>query len=449
MKNLFTALITLLLASSLVADEIAVTVYNSNLGVISENRNLKFEKGTNRIEIKDVPTLIDPSSVRFELLDREKKLQILEQNYAYDLVSPDQMYLKYIDKEIELVDKSGNLYKGILLAAGSGAITISEPSGRIKIIQLGQVTEVAFPVLPEGLITRPTLFWKYLSDFSGETTGNFSYQTAGMNWNAEYVGLLSEDDKNLNLSGWASINNQSGKSYSDAKLKLIAGEINRADDVFIRGGRAKSTAYLAEDASGFQEKAFFEYHMYTLPRKATLADKEQKQISLFEPASTTVEKVYLYKPDTNPKNVDVAIKFVNSEATGLGMPLPAGRVRLFKADTDGMKILLGEERIDHTPKDEKLSLKVGTAFDITAEYAVKDQLRVSSKIEDQTFEITLNNRKDTDITVEIEKKLYGFWEIIEADFEFEKKDATTILFKQKLTKNGSKTVNFKVRFSYR
>ena len=450
MKTFLLFLLLTVVSAIAVADDIAVTVYNSNLGVVSENRTLSFENGINRIAIKDVASLIDAASVRFELLNSNNNISILEQNYAYDLVSPDQMYQKYIDKEIELVDKEGNLYKGTLLASGGGAITISEPSGRIKIVQLGHIVEINFPVLPEGLITRPTLFWKYSSDFSGKAEGNLSYQTSGMNWNAEYVGILSSDDKNLGLNGWASINNQSGKTYNDAKLKLIAGDIHRASQPQQRGrGMMKSMALAEDSYAGFEEKSFFEYHMYTLPRKATLANKENKQISLFEPAETEVEKIFLYKPDYNPKKVEVALKFTNSKSDGLGMPLPAGRVRLFKADDDGMKILLGEDYIEHTPKDEKVMIKVGNAFDITAEYILKSQNRVSPKVEDQEFEIKLNNRKDSPVTVEIEKKLYGYWEIISADFEFKKKDAQTITFKQKIEQSGSKTVNFKVRFSYR
>lgn len=450
MKYVILFLLTIVTAAAVFADDIAVTVYNNNLGVVSENRTLDFQKGMNMIAFKDVPALIDVASVRFELNDPSKSVAILEQNYAYDLVSPDKMYQKYIDKEIELVDKNGNVYKGTLLSAGSGAVTISEPSGKIKIIQLGQIVEVNFPVLPEGLITRPTLFWKYNSDFSGKAEGNISYQTSGMNWNAEYVGLLTDDDKNLDLTGWASINNQSGKTYKDATLKLIAGDIHRATSESLqRRPMMKSMAMDAAVGESFEEKQFFEYHMYTLPRKATVADKENKQISLFEPASTSVDKIFLYRPDVNAKKVEVAIKFKNSKESGLGMPLPAGRVRLFKADTDGTKILLGEDRIDHTPKDEKVSIKVGYAFDITADYKMVSQKRISDKVEEQEYEITLNNRKDTDVEVEIEKKLYGFWEIITPGFEYEKKDASTITFKQKIEQNGSKTVNFKVRFSYR
>jgi len=202
-------------------------------------------------------------------------------------------------------------------------------------------------------------------------------------------------------------------------------------------------------AKGFEEKAFFEYHLYTLPRKTTLADKEMKQISLFEPAETSVEKVFIYKPERNPKNVEVALKFQNSAQAGLGLPLPAGRVRLFKADDDGSLILLGEDWIEHTPKDEELNVKVGYAFDIAAEERLMDQTRISKQVEERDYEIELRNRKEQAITVEVEKKLYGFWEVIEANFAYTMKDANTLLFEIPVDAGETVVLKCKVRFTLR
>ena len=220
MKKLTLITSLLLISAVVIADEIAVTVYNSNLGVISEKRTLKFDKGIGSLQFRDVPSLIDANSVGFTV-EGNRNVSILEQNYAFDLVSPDKMYQKYIDKEIELIDKQGKLYQGTLLAFNSGAITIQEKSGRIKIVLLSHVVEVNFPSLPDGLITRPTLFCKYDSDFSGEALCEVSYQTSGLSWSAEYVGLLNSTETQLDLSGWAAINNSSGKTYKDAKLKIV------------------------------------------------------------------------------------------------------------------------------------------------------------------------------------------------------------------------------------
>jgi hypothetical protein len=447
MRYLLTVLWVLVTPAALLADELAVTIYNSNLGVVSETRSLEFKKGVNRLAFRDVPSLIDASSVRFDVVGAGHNVAILEQNYAFDLVSPEQLYAKYVDNEIELLDKDGKLYTGTLLAYTSGAVTLREKTGRIKVVQLANITEVNFPSLPEGLITRPTLFWLYTSDFEGPLDCQVGYQTSGMNWSAEYVGVLSSDEKKLDLLGWSSINNTSGKTYSDATLKLVAGDIHRAQQKM--PPRYMESMALAGEAAakGFEEKAFFEYHLYTLPRKATLANNEIKQISLFEPAKTMVEKVFVYKPERNPDNVEVAIKFQNSAKTGLGLPLPAGRVRLFKADDDGSLILLGEDMIEHTPKDEELTLTVGYAFDIAAEERLMDQTRISKQVEERTYEIELRNRKEQAVTIEVEKKLYGFWEIVDSNFPYTKKDATTVLFKIPVGASETVVVTYRVRIT--
>ena len=435
----------LLIPGVIMANNLAVTVYNSNLGVVSETRSLDFTKGIGRLAFRDVPSAIDASSVTFEIIGQQRNVSILEQNYAYDLVSPEQIYSRYIDKPIELVDKDGKLYSGTLLAYNSGAITLRDSKGGIKIVQLGNIAEVNFPSLPDGLITRPTLFWRYQSDYDGKLDCKVGYQTSGLTWSAEYVGILSKNDDNLNLSGWASINNTSGKTYTDATLKLIAGDINRSS----RQPRfaAKTLAVMEDAAAGFEEKAFFEYHMYTLPRKATLANKEIKQITLFEPASTSVEKQFIYRPDRNPTQVEVAIKFTNSAKAGLGMPLPAGRVRLFKTDDDGSLILLGEDNIQHTPRDEKISLKVGYAFDIKAKENMIKREKISQRVEDREFEIELRNRKDSPVTIQIEKKLWGYWEVLDANFPYEIKDAETLQFAIPVGARETATVRYKVRFT--
>ena len=429
------------------ADDVAVTVYNSNLGVVSENRTLRFEKGINRLAFRDVPSQIDASSVTFEITTPGKNATILEQNFAFDLVSPAKMYARYIDEAVELIDKEGRLYGGKLLSHGGGAVTLQDGSGRVKIVSLENITEVKFPVLPEGLITRPTLFWLYNSDFSGPLECRVSYQTSGMNWTAEYVGVLNHDETKLDLTGWSSISNTSGKTYKDATLRLIAGDISRVRPAAPRMMRKTLALEEAVAGAGFEEKEFFEYHLYTLPRKVTVADKEIKQISLFEPASTPVEKVYLYQPDRNPRQVKVTVEFRNSREAGLGMPLPAGRIRLFKADDDGAMILLGEDRIRHTPKDEELKVTVGYAFDIAAEEKLIDQVRISSRVDEREWEIELRNHKNEDITISVEKRLYGFWEIIESNYEFLKKDANTVVFEVPVKANSNATLKLKVRFT--
>ena len=225
MKALSIAIFSLLAAVPAYADDVAVTVYNSNLGVVSEARTLPFEKGTHQTQFRDVPDQIDPASVRFEPIGSGHNVSILEQNYAFDLVSTDKLYERYIDREITLIDKSGKVVSGKLLASDGDAITLIGSDGGVKIVQLDNVAETSLPELPDGLITKPTLFWLYNSDFAGDLKCRVGYQTSGMNWEAEYVGLLSTDEKQLDLSGWASITNRTNKTFEDATLKLVAGDI--------------------------------------------------------------------------------------------------------------------------------------------------------------------------------------------------------------------------------
>ncbi len=449
-SNVFLTVLIIALAGSVAAEDIAVTVYNGDLGVVNETRELEFDKGVGKLAFRDVPARIDASSVRFQVANGSD-IAILEQNYAFDLVSPDQMYAKYLDQTIELIDKEGRLYGGQLLAYSGNMVTLLESSGRVKIVSLSNITEVNFPVLPDGLITRPTLFWLYQSNVSGKEKCEVSYQTSGMNWTAEYVGLLNEKETHLDLSGWASINNVSGKTYADARLKLIAGDINRARPTGFdkRGGMELMTMAPRADAAGFEEKEFFEYHMYTLPRKATLANKEVKQVSLFEPASTSVDKKYLYKPDSDPEAVSVNVEFTNSKESGLGMPLPAGRVRMFKADSDGSLILLGEDQIEHTPKDEEVMLTIGTAFDIKGEQTLVSKERISKQVEDRVFEIELRNHKSEDVVITIEKRVWGFWEVVESNFATKKKDANTLTVDVPVKADSTAKLTLKVRITSR
>ncbi|PKK84195.1 MAG: DUF4139 domain-containing protein [candidate division Zixibacteria bacterium HGW-Zixibacteria-1] len=438
-----------LIWGTVVADEISVTVYNSNLGVVHETRTLNFEKGSGRVSFTDVPSQIDPTSVGFEMSDPGKSAVILEQNYAYDLVSPEKIYSKYIDKKIDLFDKSGNIFSGTLLSFSGGAFVLREDNSKVQIVRVEQVVNANFPELPEGLITRPTLFWLYDSDFSGKADCEVSYQTSGIDWNAEYVGILSGDEKNLDLTGWSSINNRSGATYKNATLKLIAGDIHRAPTPRMRApmGMADEAVMLKSSAAGFEEKEFFEYHMYTLPRKATIADNEIKQIALFEPASTTIKKEYYYQPAFNAKKVKVVIKFTNSKEAGLGIPLPAGRTRVFKADDDGSMVLLGEDNIDHTPRDEEVKLTIGYAFDISAEETVLGYNRISPQIDEREYKIELRNHKKENVSIIIEKQLYGDWDVTQSSHEFKKKDANTLTFEVPVKADGKEVVKYMVRTS--
>jgi len=435
-----------ILAGSAIADDIALTVYNSNLGVVREIRNLTFEKGPGRIAFTDVAAQIDATSVTFEMVDTTLAVDILEQNYAYDLVSPDKIYGKYIDQNVDIITEKGELFSGTLLSYNGGYLIIKQADGKIRSVVQGSVRDVTFPDLPDGLITRPTLFWLYNSNFAGSADAIVGYQTNGINWHAEYVGVLSGDEKNLDLTGWISIDNRSGKTYKDARLKVIAGDIHRAQpqsriDMML----TRETSIAAKGAPGFEEKPFFEYHLYTLPRKATIADNETKQISMFEPARATVAKELRYQAAPGNKDVNVYIKMKNSEAVGLGMPLPAGRVRIFKADSDGSLILLGEDRIDHTPKNEEVKLTVGQAFDVVGETTQVSRRRVSDKISETDYRIEVRNQKEEPATVIVEYTPYGFWEIVNPSLDYAKKSANLVEWTLTIPAQDKQTIDFTLR----
>ncbi len=435
-----------ILAGSAMADDIALTVYNSNLGVVREIRNLTFEKGSGRIAFTDVASQIDATSVTFDMVDTTLAVDILEQNYAYDLVSPDKIYGKYVDQNVDIITEKGELFSGTLLSYTGGYLIIKQADGKIRSVVQGTVRDVTFPDLPDGLITRPTLFWLYNSDFAGSADAIVGYQTGGISWHAEYVGILSGDEKNLDLTGWVSIDNKSGKTYQDAKLKVIAGEIHRAqpEAPTYRGPMVEQMA-MAKGAPGFEQKQFFEYHLYTLPRKATIADNETKQISMFEPARATVTKELRYQAAQGNKDVNVYIKMKNSEAVGLGMPLPAGRVRIFKADTDGSLILLGEDRIDHTPRNEEVKLTVGQAFDVVGETTEVTRRRVTDKITETDYRIEVRNQKDEPATVVVSYAPYGYWEIVNPSLDYAKKSANLVEWTLTIPAQDKQTIDFTLR----
>jgi len=321
-------------------------------------------------------------------------------------------------------------YSGILQASDGGTVTLLKSDGSLEVVKTEKVVKFDFPSLPEGLITKPTLVWLFDSRVSGKQDGEVSYITRGMDWHAEYVGVLSEDEKDMDISAWVSIENNSGGTFDDAKLKLVAGDVNVIQQQ-VRGGRGNEMMFetaAPRAKADFEEKSFFEYHLYTLPRTTSLKNNEIKQIALFEPASTNIDKEYIYPGGSDVK---VNLVFTNSKERGMGMPLPAGKFRIMKRDSDGAMEFVGEDMIDHTPRDEDLELFLGNAFDLVGERVVKDSRRVSQTVRDEDVEITLKNRKeDEDVEIVVKQQFYrGAWEILKTNFEYTKEDASTAEFK--------------------
>lgn len=431
---------------------LAVTVYNANLGVVKDTRTLKIASGRSEIAIRDVAQLIDPTSVHIKL-DGE----VIEQNYQYDLVSAAKILQKYIDKPVQLISDKGEALEGKLLSASDQIVLQKKEGGLIMIPNLTNY-RISVGSLPEGLITRPTLIWTVDSKSAKNQDVEISYQTGGMNWHAEYVAVLNDNDTKLDLNSWVSIMNESGTTYNDAELKLVAGDVNlvsQRNQMPLR----KDMAYAQEQAGApqFQEKEFFEYHIYNLQRPATLNNNETKQISLFQAENVNITKKFLYKGGIGSyypmgqggqkQKVSVAVEFENKSANNLGMPMPKGKVRLYKSDGKTIEFI-GEDMIDHTPRDERVKLKIGDAFDIAVEDIQTDNKRISDRVYDQSYEITFRNRKKEDIVIEVERYLGLNWEILSSSIDYQKKDAQNILFKVPVAKNGETKLKFSVRYSY-
>ncbi len=448
MKRTFVvALFVVALANLAFADDVAITVYNQNLALVKEGRTLDFQKGVNKMNLTDVASSIDPTSVHFKLKSGGDNIQLLEQNYQYDLVSSDKILEKYLGNDIDVIMKNGDVLHGRYLSSSSGYLVLQLPEGAIRLINGLEMLSVTAPKLPEGLIVVPTLQWLLSSEVSGKRDVEVSYLTSNINWHAEYIALLDATDTKLQLSGWVSLDNQSGKTYRDAKLKLVAGDINRVkppQPMYAKGAVMLDRVATAE---GFEEKAFFEYHMYTLGRPSTIANNETKQVSLFDPATTPIKKLYRYTAADGSKDVNVVVSFKNSEANGMGMPLPAGKIRLTKLDTDGSEEFLGEDQIDHTPKDEEVEIKVGNAFDVVGETNTIDSKRISDHVSELTIEVKLRNHKKEDVTVSALYNVWGDWQVLESNFTYVKKNARQIEFTVPVAKDGESVLRFRVRLN--
>ncbi|MDZ7401958.1 MAG: DUF4139 domain-containing protein [candidate division KSB1 bacterium] len=424
---------------------LAVTVYNNDLAVVKDVREIELQKGRSELKFQDVAASIDPTSVHFKSLTAPDKVAIVEQNYEYDLIHTDKILQKYIDRKIRIDLKEG-IFHGTLLSYDGGNVIVKTDADTVKLISRSNILNIDFPKLPEGLITRPTLVWIIDSDQAGKHQTEVSYMTSGMRWSAEYVAVVKNDDQRLELNAWVSIDNRSGAAYPDARLKLIAGEVHRIPQAIPRRA-AKGLALEAMDVAApqFEEKSFFEYHMYTLTRPATILDNQIKQISLFPAAETPVKKIYSYESHRSQDDIRVNLEFFNSQQNGLGMPLPAGKVRVYKQDpADGSLEYVGEDLVDHTPKDEKVRLFLGNAFDLKAERAMTNRVSTGKNSWDESYQIKLRNHKDVPVEIVVVEKFYGFWEIKKSTHTYKKKDANTVEFLVNVPRDQEVTLEYTV-----
>jgi len=437
---------------------VAVTVYNQDLALVRDQRPVDLERGVFTLPFRDVAARIDPTSVAFQAL-RGGGVDVLEQNYEYDLLTPDALLAKYVGETVTLyVPKEDGREVAV------PAKLLSLQGGRVyqigDSIALNPPGRVVLPALKGDLKALPTLVWTLASERQGKEPVEVSYLTGGMSWKADYVATLSSDDRSLAIGGWVTLQNASGTDFPNAKLKLVAGDIHRASDTGAMNEKIalRAAAQVADEAR-FEERTFFEYHLYDLPRPTTIKNNQTKQIRLLEGSGIRTDRVYLLAGASwyytqqygGEKGLKVGVyqEFDNKKSNGLGMALPAGVVRLYKADTDGTLQLVGEDRIDHTPRDERVKVKVGEAFDVIAERKQTDfQVLSSGHLYEEEFEVTLRNHKDDAVTVQVVEPLPSEWRILSTTHDWKKLDAFTVRFDIPVPANGEATLKYRVQIEF-
>ena len=444
-------------------------------GLVRHERSVRIGAGRSTLRFSDVAGMIDPTTVTFSSLT-DPATRVLEQNFQFDLVSSQKLLQKYLDRPVTVERTQGgqaSTLSGTLLSAGDGLVMRSEDG---TVTSLRDYSSVRFPQLPGGLITQPTLEWLLSSAKGGEQRARVTYQTAGITWWTDYNLVFAPGkDANsglLDLSAWVSIINQSGATYTDARLKLVAGEVNRVapQPLIMRRDQVEVAASPMMDSSGFEQKAFFEFHLYTLGRRATLPDNSTKQIELFDQARQVPARKVLvfdalslgyaadapltersYGAGGNPK-IDVFLEFRNDRQFGLGMPLPAGRIRVSQLDSaDGSLEFIGEDRIDHTPKDERVRIKLGSAFDVVGERRQVDfSIDTRARWMEEEIEVKLRNRKEEPVEVLVRERLYRWsnWKITSRTQDFTREDSRTVVFPVRLARDAEAVVRYRVRYSW-
>jgi hypothetical protein len=448
------------------AQGVELTVYNQGIALVRDKRSFDLEQGINEVRFSDVAAQIDPTSVHFRSLTDPQGTSVLEQNYEYDIVGSQKLLQKYLDRQVELITQDGSKYQGKLLS-GANDIILQDADGSVKVVRLDQVRQFSFPALPAGLITRPSLVWLLNAAKVGSQDVEVTYMTNGVNWNADYVVQLNKDDTALDLNGWVTLDNQSGAAYTNAKLKLVAGDVNVVRQPKTMLDRGAGMAPAATATPAVQERQLFEYHLYDVQRPVTVADNQTKQIEFTRAAAVPAEKFFVYDgaqglqfggyPITDQgygtyssPDVNIYLQIKNEEKAELGIPLPAGRVRVYKADVDGSLQFVGEDQIDHTPKDETVRLRLGNAFDIVGERHQTDFRQLGKDVIEESFEITLRNHKSAAVEVRAVEHLFRWnqWDIVKESAEHTKLDQGTAEWRLEVPANGETKLTYTVRYQF-
>ena len=450
--------------------------YNSawgvpGFGVVKQVRDVNLKKGVNEVPFSDVARFLDPTTVSFRDLS-DAGTQVLEQSFKFDLVSPTKLLESYLDKNVTVSVQEGNdvrTVSGTLLSANQGQLVLKAPQG-LEILPAGNA-QVRLGSMPEGFLTKPTLLWLLDAKTGGKHQIRTTYQTGGLTWRADYNLVLNAADTAADMTAWVSILNVSGMSYPDTNLKLVAGDVQRVVPKHQRMA-VMERAYGASDppVAGFEEKAFFEYHLYTLPRKTSILSNMTQQLTLFPAVQgMSITKELLYaptwqaspgnQPNTNTnwdpaagQKVGVYVSFKNDKDNKMGMPLPGGRLRAYKEDPDdGTLEFVGEALINHTPRNETVRFKLGNAFDVVGERTRTDfSINKAGKTMSESIKIEIRNQKDVAQSVVIRERLFRWknWDLLEKSAPYKKLDANTIEWKVDVPPEGSRTITYTVKYTW-
>ena len=439
-------------------EEVSVTVYNSNIGLVKDTRRLRLPDGLTDLKFTGVAAQIMPQTVHIKSLTDPSTLEVLEQNYEYDLLNPQKLLEKFVGKEIRIL-KDGIEIPVTILSTNNGLVY--RIGDRIFTDHGAYPGQLIFPGIPENLIAKPTLVWLLENRLDRPQKVEATYLTQGINWKSDYVMVLDKEDRKMDLTGWVTLANTSGTGYRNARLKLVAGDVNRVlDEYGYRNGVGRLEEFAAKSAAApFTEQAFFEYPLYSLQRPTTIKDNQTKQVTLLASNQVPVEKRFLYygaqnyyrrqfgMPVSNQK-VGVYVEIANKKENHLGIPLPKGTIRVYKADDDGSLQFVGEDRIDHTPKDETIKIKMGEAFDLVAERKQTDWRKLADNLYEVAFEVSVRNHKDTPVTVSVIEPIPGDWEILSNSHDYKKVEAHTVQFEIPVKKDGKAKLAYRVRMKF-
>jgi len=440
--------------------DLAVTVYNSNIALVRDVRQLALPNGVFRLKLMDIAATVNPATVHFRSLTDPEKLTVIEQNYEYDLLEPAKLLHKYIGKQVTLIHSMAE--NGSIKPGEVKATLLADNNGPVWKIGDDIVTGVSsqgyrFPEVPANLYERPTLLMSLENSGARKQQMEASYLASNLSWNADYVLTVGRDDRAADLDGWVTLSNNSGTAFHNARLQLVAGDLNRLPGNGLRDMEVNAKAMARAAAPQFQQENFSEYHLYSLGRRTSVEDKETKQISLLQGTGVPVEKIFVvngqnfyYHNQQNPGSplkdpVMVFYKFKNEEKAGLGMPLPAGNVRVYQKDSKGGVLFVGEDRIDHTPKEETIDVHIGNAFDVVAERKQTDYKHIDVHTWEMEFEITLRNHKDAPIVVQVNEPIGGDWEMLSSSYKYTKTSAWAAQFNVPVDKNGTSVLKYRIR----